>query len=763
MIRIITILSFLLLCSSAFSHSVQVAWCQNCQGFLRLYVEHWHGGADPGSTTMTIEVTVNGVTTTQTGSPVTNTQGITIDELPECATPPTVFAGCGRANTENDWVTYDFPNVPTDVPVEITIISGNTVFTQDCDGSMYPASTGTFTLNGDLQSSNVNLPSPELCQGETFDPSIFNDSLPSPNYSWTNDNTAIGLPAAGDGPIPPFEVIGSVNTEVANISIELGCNTIVGQIIVKPNPRPNFNSGRFVGNDGDPLSGKKCVYDSVPFSNTSSTSLGTISNYEWDFGNGQTLSNVQNPKVKYNAAGTYDVELRVENSLGCLDTLRSQVVVSPRPTAIIRSAPECSNIAVQFRDSSYTDAPDFIDGYNLDFGDGSPNETLPNPAHLYAASGNYTITYDVVSNMGCRDTVTQDITVFNIPNASFTNTTVCENQPATVFTDNSGIASGFIVEWNWEFDDDNNNLSNLTNPSHAYSEDGVYNVKLVVRSNNGCLDEITRPVTVNAKPTSIFLSDITDACRVANINFFDYTLPNSTNTLSWSWDFGDGQTSTAQAPIHVYENESNLYDTTFDVTLITVNDLGCSDTVTVEDYITVYHKPVSAFTVEPGRTDMYNTEVSTSNLSIGADFYSWNFENGYNETGFEEIYTYVDDSSRYLIQLAVETQNGCKDTSSFLLVVDPVVSIYVPNTFTPDGDGKNDVFIFKEFGILEESVRFLIYDRWGNKIHDTDRFKPWDGTINGEDAQQDTYVYRILYTDANGEKGDVRGHVNLIR
>ncbi|PIQ14730.1 MAG: hypothetical protein COW67_12240, partial [Flavobacteriales bacterium CG18_big_fil_WC_8_21_14_2_50_32_9] len=81
------------------AHSVQVGYCFNCNGDLRIWVEHWHGTENPATTQMTLQVTINGVTTTQTGSPLTNIQNVPAANLPGCTTPITIFGSCNQANT----------------------------------------------------------------------------------------------------------------------------------------------------------------------------------------------------------------------------------------------------------------------------------------------------------------------------------------------------------------------------------------------------------------------------------------------------------------------------------------------------------------------------------------------------------------------------------------------------------------------------------------------------------------------------------------
>jgi len=121
--KIITLLlaSFGLIANS-YSHAVQVGYCFNCNGDLRIWIEHWHGNETIANTNMTLTLNVNGVTSTQSGQALTNIQNVPAANLPGCTTPISIFGSCpGQANTYNDWVNYDFPGMPSGVPITITV------------------------------------------------------------------------------------------------------------------------------------------------------------------------------------------------------------------------------------------------------------------------------------------------------------------------------------------------------------------------------------------------------------------------------------------------------------------------------------------------------------------------------------------------------------------------------------------------------------------------------------------------------------------
>lgn len=756
----ILIIIILLLPGVILSHSVQVVYCGSCQGELTLWVEHWHGNESPGSTTMTLEVKVNGVITTQTGSPDINLQNTALADLPNCSEPPTLVSQCaGSANTYNDWVRYTFPNVPCGTDVSIKIISGNTVFTADC-GGMYPASTGTFQIP--CPSPPVSLQDIEGCANETLAPIPFpNSNQPGVNYEWTNSNPDIGLAPAGTGDLPSFNAPASNVTSTATIDVVQGCNQSQFNITIHPQPQPSFSitNNTNLNPTGAPIT--TCLYDSIYFMDQSIISSGNIQTKLWDFGELGATSTQNSPSHKYSTDGTFNVTLTTTSGQGCVKDTVIPVIVHPVPEAHILESPSCLYDSVQFEDSSLINFPDYIATTILDFGDGSPLVHHVNPQHLYPANGVYNISYIVISNNGCLDNTNTTTLIHPLPVANFTFTEVCENKGVTSFQNTSNVTSGSITEWHWNFDDAINGISTLPNPQHNYNQDGTYNVRLVVSSDRGCFDTITRPVKVLAKPTTVFTSNITEACADACVDFYDFSISNATTINYWEWTLGSGDTVYNQNPSKCYKNSSNTQDSIFSVGLITRNDLGCYDTIKINDYIAAWHNPIAEFEPNPEKTNIYLSEIEFINNSTGADFYDWSFGDNKYSTNLEPYHTYKD-SGTYQIELAVETVHGCKDTTYRKVRIDPVPSLYIPNTFTPNGDGENDEFFFKQYAIEEEGLDFKIFDKWGTLIYYTDKFIPWDGTYKGEKVKQDTYIYKITCFDFFGNEHNKKGHVNLL-
>lgn len=270
------------------------------------------------------------------------------------------------------------------------------------------------------------------------------------------------------------------------------------------------------------------------------------------------------------------------------------------------------------------------------------------------------------------------------------------------------------------------------------------------------------PVIVRPKPTADFTSNITEGCSPVCIDFQSLSASNATAIINSQWTYGNGASSNQPNNNKCFINDDNVNDISFDVRLIVTNDFGCKDTASVSNYLTVFHNPVAAFSADPQKTNMYQTDVNFINASIGADAYAWNFGDDALSIDFEPSHTYQD-TGVYEVSLNVSTIHGCTDYTSLNVTIFPVISLYVPSAFTPDGDGVNDDFFFQGYGITNKNFEFMVFDRWGDLIYYTQQFIPWDGTRNSLPCQQDVYSYKVIAVDVFGETHTEIGHVSLLR
>jgi gliding motility-associated-like protein len=270
---------------------------------------------------------------------------------------------------------------------------------------------------------------------------------------------------------------------------------------------------------------------------------------------------------------------------------------------------------------------------------------------------------------------------------------------------------------------------------------------------------------VNPLPQVSFAGDTLVGCSPVCVNFSDLTVISTGSIAQWNWNFGDGTISTTQNPVHCYTNPT-FNTMTFDVTLSVVSSAGCSSTQTVPNMVTVFGIPDAEFTFGPQPATIMFPEIEFTNLSAGASTYLWTFDIYGTSTQTDPVFTFPDDTSgNYLVCLTATSSNGCVDTICHLVIIDEVFSLYVPNAFTPDGDGTNDIFYPVIKGYNPEYFDLMIFNRWGELIYQTDNAaNGWDGTHKGTKAKSDVYVWKIKARDTKyNERKSFYGHVSLLR
>lgn len=501
-----------------------------------------------------------------------------------------------------------------------------------------------------------------------------------------------------------------------------------------------------------------CLYEEVNFTDNSTINTGQIIDWQWNFGDGNTSSS-SSPNYTYTNDGTYNTSLIITSDKGCDDTLHKDITRFPIPNPNFSAAPQCLYTPISFINNSNINSPDNISSYVWNFGDGSSLNTDENPNHTYPTEGDYNVNLIATSNNGCIANTSYTITVYPVPVALFTNTEICENTPPTNFTNQSSIVTGSIVLHNWNFGD--GNTSNMPNPSNFYSQAGTYNSTLIVTSNYGCQDTLEKTVIVLEKPNVDFSSNIIDGCSPICVTFDDLSFTNNANSIYWEWDFGNGQTNNTSNPTSCFKNLNNVNDTSFSIKLITKNSLGCLDTLNKNNFITVYHNPISLFDIAPPNSNMYLPNFDFINNSIGADLYEWDMGDNTYSTNFELEHSYKDTGS-YNVILIAKTINNCTDTSNNIVKVDAVTNIYVPNAFTPNGDGDNDIFNVAGYNLNE--IELSIFDKWGTLIFFTnDINRGWDGEHKSVPVKTDTYIWKLNVIDGHGKTHNYKGHVSLLR
>ncbi len=278
--------------------------------------------------------------------------------------------------------------------------------------------------------------------------------------------------------------------------------------------------------------------------------------------------------------------------------------------------------------------------------------------------------------------------------------------------------------------------------------------ELVVTDGNNCAD--TAIFTVNVEELPIITFTQTDTAKCGNLELaFSASVVPANSTLFW--DFGDNETSDLFSPFHIY-TDPGIYNVTIEAT----SYLGCTSTLVFDSIVTVHPIPLIQFDVTPGILFDDNTLVTLNNLSIGAINYLWDFGDGAGTSILENpIYNYPD-SGRYTIKLRGESEFGCVDSTSDVLLHVINTYAFVPTCFTPNNDGKNDFLHFYTVNAFD--FAFVLFDRWGKVIYSsTNENDVWDGKVDGVDVQEGTYMYKLNYTSLRHLRKEALGRVTIIR
>lgn len=399
-------------------------------------------------------------------------------------------------------------------------------------------------------------------------------------------------------------------------------------------------------------------------------STNTITNWAWDFGDGNTSTD-QNPENTYIEGGDFDVNLTVTSSQGCVGEFMDEVSVYRNPVADFIADSVCLGTVNSFQDISTADETnnDLIDDWLWDFG-GNGTETVKNPTYTFGAENSYDITLTVTTDKGCSDEITQTILVYPVPEVELLSSEDCLGSP-TVFTDQSTVSNenstNQLNDWSWDFG--NGNTSSLQNPGHTFEEEGVYEVTLTVTTDKGCSSTTTSEVAVFPNPVVDF--EPADLCLGLTTSFNDLSSVSNTNSSNsiedWAWDFGDGNSGATQNPTNTYSAAGS-----YDVTLSVTTSRGCSSSETLEVYI--FPQPVADFSLDSlclGESSSFEDLSTVDNTNGDAiNNWSWNFGNGQTSNDQSPDYTYPSENS-YNVTLTVTTNNGCTDTKERVTEIYP--------------------------------------------------------------------------------------------
>ncbi len=340
---------------------------------------------------------------------------------------------------------------------------------------------------------------------------------------------------------------------------------------------------------------------------------------------------------------------------------------------------------------------------------------------------------------------------------------------STVTPDKTEICEGELVNINVDATGGNGNYTytlgdgSLVDASFTIQPEETQDYEVTV--NDDCASpNSTNSFSINVWGTYLpsFHADYKHGCSPLMINFYQDTQSHAEGT-SYLWQFGDESSSSISfdpTPTHTFTAPGS-----YDISLEITTPKGCKSEKTEYNYITAHPVPTASFSSQPSVKSIIDPSIYFKNNSIGGTAWHWHFGDGDSTYAWNTEHKYASIKRDYNVSLIAISNYGCSDTISSKVKIVDEVTFHIPTAFSPDGDGKNEVFRPYGNAISEEGYLMTIYDRWGEKIFEsTNMNKGWDGKIKGNSkGNPGIYSYMIRFVDTYGVPHERSGYVNLIQ
>lgn len=467
--------------------------------------------------------------------------------------------------------------------------------------------------------------------------------------------------------------------------------------------------------------------------------------YQWSPATGLSYPNVANPFASPDTTTTYVLSV-THNGGGCAST----------DTVLVKAAKLDNNLQVIGSTA-----------WCIGSGDSTILKVLPADSIQWFRNGvpipggNQTILRVtqsgiyyalVMSFAGCTlSTITQDVSITSIPQVSFTvnNPTQCMLNNRFVFTNNSTNAVG-EMQYLWRFGDGVTATSR--NAAYSYKAPGTYTVVLVVKASDVCYDSAAFTVTIHPNVTAGFTID--PVCIKLPVLPVNTTIEPGNTPVFYLWDFGNGNTSTLRnPPPQVYPVAGNY------VMSLSVSSGQCPHPLSIQKRFVTVDAPTPGKN-NPPQFAVINLPTPLQARNIG-DNVLWTPATSLDNPGsYNPVFT-GNKEETYTIEL--KTNSGCItiDTQAVKVVKD--ITIYVPNTFTPNNDGLNDLLRPYMIGIRQLTF-FRVYNRWGQLVFEShDASKGWDGRQKSAPAEMQTMVWMLEAVGFDNKVYKAKGTTVLMR
>jgi PKD repeat protein len=568
---------------------------------------------------------------------------------------------------------YNFNGASYDLVVWTSMPNGVVDTTNDNDTLHY-----TFRFNPNPLAA---FSASDVCDGSTVffkNNSVISEGTMS--YQW---NFGDGYQAFAVNPFHIYDSAGVYDVSL-RVASGFGCtDTVTASVTVLASPEVDFAVDPFY-----------CDGDSLHLNGIASMPGGSVTEYLWDFGDGNT-STALNPTHVYAEPGTYQIRFEVEGDNGCVKSQSETVEIGVVPEADFTTSTICGNTNVIFENLS-TDAV----SYEWTF-DGTGQSTNTNPVYNFGSPGTYQVSLLATASSGCQSSQNREVRVPEVVVASFDYMgDACMGE---FDFENTSQAGTDEATYTWDINGETITDENL---SYVFSEAGTYSVNLTVVNDDGCSDEVSEMIEVYESPEASF-TFVDNTCALEAVSFTNTSVDYGANA-EFSWTFGDGKSSASQSPQHIFNAGG-----TYEVMLSIRTEDGCEDEYT--ENVNILDAPSSAFSIDQ--------EKHTIHLSPEEDFhqeYMWNFGDGNSSNEVEPSHTYIVNWNFDVSLVTTSDENCQSETTTKTVSISTVglsesgnklslkMNVY-PNPF------KESVSIDY---ILEESseVSLKVYDISGREI-----------------------------------------------
>jgi gliding motility-associated-like protein len=463
--------------------------------------------------------------------------------------------------------------------------------------------------------------------------------------------------------------------------------------------------------------------------------------YSWSPATGLTATNISNPTATPSATTTYTVT--GNNGSGCTGSNTVTITIDTLPVAHAGSnVATCAGTPVNLTGSgggTYSWTP------STGLSSTNTAATSANPP------GTATYTLTVTNSFNCSATATVAVAVNALPVVTITGpASVCAGSGVTLTA--NGASS-----YSWS---PSTGLSStvIGNPTASPAANTTYTV--TGTDANNCVGSATTSLAFHNNPKLSLSSNVISGCVPVCVNL---TGIDSTGTCSTVlMVYGDGGTGSSASAQHCYQSSGN-YSPSFTCT----DGNGCTATVTKTNFISVLAKPQASFTASGGPVFEYSgskpDSVCFNNTSTLSTTWSWDFGNLTSSALQQPPCVAYTDSGTYCVHLLTTSAAGCRDSATVCvqLIKRAEVTYTIPNVFSPNGDGINDLFLIKNTGL--KTLNCEIYDRWGRKLYEFNSLTgSWDGASSGKKVSDGTYYYLVTMQTLGGETKKEKGFVELM-